>query len=137
MAITGTGGRPVGLPKTGGRQKGTPNRATAVLRDKLAALGCDPAEELVRIAQNPKTKDESKVQIYSSLLPYVYPKRKPVDDSDEERVTANGHAISPEEALDLARDLIAVFTSRAAAQRALTTPEIDDESTGEEQRDES
>lgn len=43
----GSGGRAIGLPKTGGRQKGTPNRATAVLKDKLAALGCDPAEELV------------------------------------------------------------------------------------------
>jgi hypothetical protein len=89
MAITGAGGRPVGLPKTGGRQKGTPNRATAVLRDKLAALGCDPAEELVKIAQNSKTTDESKIQIYSTLLPYVYPKHKPIEISNEESLVVN------------------------------------------------
>jgi hypothetical protein len=127
MAIAGKGGRPVGLPKTGGRKKGTHNRATVVLKDKLATLACDPAEELVKIARNPKTPAESKVQIYSTLLPYVYPKRKPVDDSDEERVTVNGQAISPEEALDLARDLIAVFSPRAAAQPELSTPVIEDE----------
>ncbi len=127
MTITGKGGRPIGLQKTGGRKKGTPNRATVVLRDKLAALDCDPAEELVRIAQNPETSVDSKVQIYSTLLPYVYPKRKLVDYSDEERVTVKGQAISPEEALDLARDLIAVFSSRAAVQQELSTPVSEDE----------
>jgi hypothetical protein len=126
MTITGKGGRPIGLQKTGGRKKGTPNRATVVLRDKLAALGCDPAEELVTIAQNPETSVHSKVQIYSTLLPYVYPKRKLVDDSDEERVTVKGQALSKEEALDLARDLIAVLSS-PAAQRELSTPVIEDE----------
>jgi hypothetical protein len=126
MAIAEKGGRPPGLPKTGGRKKGTPNRATVVLRDKLAALGCDPAEELVKIAQNPETSVASKVQIYSTLLPYVYPKRKLVDDSDEERVTVKGQALSKEEALDLARDLIAVLSS-PAAQRELSTPVIEDE----------
>jgi hypothetical protein len=85
----GSGGRPAGLPKTGGRQKGTPNRATAVLKDKLAALGCDPVEELAKIAQNPKTTVESKIQIYSTLLPYVYPKRKPMEDSNEEPIVIN------------------------------------------------
>jgi hypothetical protein len=88
-AGSGRGGRPSGLPKTGGRQKGTPNRATSELKQKLAALGCDPAEELVKIAQNHKTPDESKIQIYSTLLPYVYPKRKPMEDSNDESLVIN------------------------------------------------
>jgi hypothetical protein len=29
------GGRPKGLPKTGGRQKGTPNKRTALLKDAI------------------------------------------------------------------------------------------------------
>jgi hypothetical protein len=49
-----------------------------------------------------------------------------VEDSDEERVTVNGQALSPEEALALARDLIAVLSS-PAAQRELSTPVIEDE----------
>jgi len=124
----GSRGRPVGLPKTGGRRKGTPNRATSILQDKLTDLGCDPAEELVRIAQHPKTPTESKIHIYSTLLPYVYPKRKLLEDSQEERATVNVQAMSPEEALDLARDLISVLGPRAAAPPASSPPLVEDES---------
>ena len=122
----GRGGRPPGSPKTGGRKKGTPNRATIALREKLAALGCDPAEELVKIAQGSKTPVETKVHIYSTLMPYVYP-RKLTDDSTEERVMVSAQEISKEEALDLARDLISIFGSHAAAQQELATPAIEGE----------
>ncbi len=30
-------GRPKGIPKTGGRKKGTPNKVTAVMKDAIAA----------------------------------------------------------------------------------------------------
>jgi hypothetical protein len=123
----GSGGRPIGLPKTGGRQRGTPNRATVELREKLAALGCDPAEELVKIAQDSKTPLGFRLHIYSMLMPYVYPKRKQIDDSSEERAKVNVQAMSLEEALDFARDLISTFGPRAAAQRELSTPVIEDE----------
>src|SRR3954462_7140257 len=89
MSIEGKCGKPPGLPKTGGRTKGTPNRATAALKDKLAALGYDPLEELVRVAQNPKTSVVLKVHICEVLLPYEYPKRKPQDSSSDERPVIN------------------------------------------------
>ena len=126
-AISGGGGRPPGLPKTGGRAKGTPNRATFALREKLAALGCDPAEELVKIAQDSKTPYGAKVLIYSNLMPYLYPKRKVIDDSNEHRATVNAEMMSPEDALDLARDLISVFGARAAAQKEISAPVIEGE----------
>lgn len=81
MSIEGKGGRPPGLPKTGGRAKGTPNRATAALKEKLAALGYDPVDELVKIAQDPKTPVVIKTHIGEGFLPYEYPKRKPEDSS--------------------------------------------------------
>ncbi len=138
MVITGKSGRPVGLPKTGGRAKGTPNRATAALKQKLAALGCDPAEELVKIAQDPKTAVVFKAHIYAVLLPYVYPKRKVEDDYEEERLTVDPQAITPEEALILARDLIAIF-SPGAAPLEVSPPLIEGEPhpVVEEQGDES
>lgn len=52
----------------------------------------------------------------------MYPKRKLVDDSSEESVSVSGQVISPEEALDLARDLIALFSPLAGAQGKLSTP---------------
>lgn len=40
--------RPKGLPKTGGRLLGTPNKKTELVAKKLAKLGCDPIKGLVR-----------------------------------------------------------------------------------------
>jgi hypothetical protein len=37
----------------GGWQKGTPNRRTQEVADKLAALDCDPIEGMARIAKDP------------------------------------------------------------------------------------
>jgi hypothetical protein len=80
-------GRPKGLPKTGGRRRGTPNRATLSLRETLAALDYDSAVELVQIARNPKTPLDRRIQIHLGLLPYQYPKRKPVNELSEEPMT--------------------------------------------------
>src|SRR3989442_4275853 len=89
MTIPGIGGRPTGLPKTGGRKKGTPNKATLVLTEELAALAYDPLRELVSIAKDRKTPVELRVRIHSEFLPYIYPKRKAVDPSNEENRTIN------------------------------------------------
>ena len=86
MSITGKGGRPVGLPKTGGRKTGTPNKSTAILRDELAELHFSPGRVLVSIAENPKTADDLKIQICAILMPYVYAKLKPVEESTERGV---------------------------------------------------
>jgi hypothetical protein len=126
-ARSGRGGRPSGLPKTGGRQKGTPNHATSELKQKLAALGCDPLAELVKIARDLNIPVNARVFIYSTLLPYEYPKRKPIDDSDGERASVNVATITPEEAVDLARELISVFGSRVTPQRELSAPVIEGE----------
>jgi hypothetical protein len=42
-------GRPKGLPRTGGRQKGAPNRTTADLREQIAAAS--PVEFLIKVAE--------------------------------------------------------------------------------------
>jgi hypothetical protein len=131
------GGKPIGRRKTGGRASGTPNRATAALKEKLAALGCDPAEELVKIAQDLKTPVAFKAHIYAVLMPYVYPKRKLAEDYDEERLGVDPQAISPEEALELARDLIAIFGPRAAPLLEASGPLIESESDPEGPDDES
>src|ERR1700722_5906343 len=54
--------RPRGLAKTGGRQRGTPNRKTHELAEKLEGLGCDPIEGLAKIAMDAETAPELKVR---------------------------------------------------------------------------
>jgi hypothetical protein len=71
--------RPKGLPKTGGRRLGTPNKRTDELAAKLLELGCDPIEGLARIALADETPLELKVRCNSELAQYVHPKRKSAD----------------------------------------------------------
>ena len=76
--------RPKGLPKTGGRQPGTPNRKTHELAEKLDKLGCDPIEGLALIAIDQETAPELKVRCYAELAQYVYAKRKAVEHLTED-----------------------------------------------------
>jgi hypothetical protein len=108
----GARGRPVGSAKTGGRQPGTPNRSTQELRKKLATLGCDPLVGIAKIAENPNNSDELRLHAYNSLLPYLYPKRKPVGDSSDERMSVNTQPVTPEEALEFAQEVIALWGKR-------------------------
>ena len=71
--------RPVGLPKTGGRTRGTPNKKTQAVDRKLAKLGCDPIEGLAKIALDTETEASLRVRCFTELAQYVYPKRKAVD----------------------------------------------------------
>ena len=71
--------RPRGLPKTGGRVSGTPNKKTHELAEKLERLGCDPIEGLAKIALANETASELKVRCYAELAQYIYPKRKAMD----------------------------------------------------------
>lgn len=79
MSIAGKGGRPLGLPKTGGRKKGTPNKASLAIEQKLVALGCDPVAILAGIAMDEKAPLEARIRCASDLLSYCYPKRRPLD----------------------------------------------------------
>jgi hypothetical protein len=66
--------------KTGGRQKGTPNRRTVELAERLQALGCDPVGELVTLARDPNIEAALRVRCYIELMQYLHPKRKAVDE---------------------------------------------------------
>lgn len=69
--------------KTGGRKKGTPNKRTQIVIDRLDELECDPLEGLVRIAQEAEQAGDYSLagRMYSELAQYCYPKRKAVDAS--------------------------------------------------------
>ena len=89
MAIGKQGGRPIGLPKTGGRQKGTPNRDTLALTEKLDAISCDPLMELAKIGMDRQNRIDIRVRCFLELASYVYPKRKPVDISSDQSTEFN------------------------------------------------
>ena len=86
----------------GGRQKGTPNKATQTARDLVDRLGCDPLEILFHFANNNwaalgyaapteerATKDgivdvpiittEMRLRAAMAAADYVHPRRKPME----------------------------------------------------------
>jgi len=75
--------------KTGGRQKGTPNRATMEVQSRLEQLGCDPIEGMARLAMDTSNSPELRGRLLSELIQYVAPKRRAIEvNADQgERVT--------------------------------------------------
>jgi len=71
--------RPVGLPKTGGRTKGTPNLKTLVLRESLSRVGFDIVNELHELY--PSLDPQTKAKVLLSFLPYLFPKPESVSVS--------------------------------------------------------
>ncbi len=68
-------------PKTGGRKKGTPNKANQDIQAKLLELGCDPIEGMAIIAGRSMEEGELQLagQMYKELAQYVAPKRKALE----------------------------------------------------------
>lgn len=68
--------RPKGLPKTGGRKKGTPNKVTREAREAaLAFLNGVSQGELKRIWEKAKKNDpNAALRVYYTALEFVAPK---------------------------------------------------------------
>ncbi len=69
--------RPKGLQKTGGRQKGTPNKRSIGFLEILDGKGINLLETILDEALGLSGRD--KINVLVDLLPYVYPKRKPTE----------------------------------------------------------
>lgn len=62
-----------------GRPKGSPNKRSLDIGERLEALGVDPVAKLMEIAADPDATKGQKISIYTELLQYLYPKRKAVE----------------------------------------------------------
>lgn len=76
--------------KTGGRQKGVPNRATAAKQAEIAASGLTPLDFLLAVMRDEDKEVPARVDAAKAAAPYVHPKRVPVDgDGQEQGLTLN------------------------------------------------
>lgn len=75
--------------KTGGRIKGTLNKKTEELAQRLADIGCDPVEGMAIIAMDESNPPELRGRMYAELAQYLYPKRRATEirTDDGPRVT--------------------------------------------------
>ena len=76
--------RPKGLPKSGGRNKGTPNKVTAKREAEIAASGLTPLDYMLGImrSQHPENaspeiiqaREELRFEAAKAAAPYVHPR---------------------------------------------------------------
>lgn len=73
------GGRPKGYGKTGGRQKGTPNKATAAKAAEVAASGLTPLDYMLRVLRDEGNDQAVRLDAAKAAAPYVHPKLATVE----------------------------------------------------------
>lgn len=66
--------RPKGLPKTGGRKKGTPNRTTLEQAQKALGSGLSPLEFLLKEMRDESNEKSVRIDAAKAAAPYVHPK---------------------------------------------------------------
>lgn len=69
--------------KTGGRQKGTPNKDTAWLHDICEQEGVMPFREMI-IAAKQIDEPKSRCDAFEKVSQYLYPKRKAMELTGKE-----------------------------------------------------
>jgi hypothetical protein len=67
------------MPKTGGRRKGTPNKATAERQEEIAASGLTPLEFMLTEMRNEDNPKDVRMEAAKAAAPYVHPKLSSVD----------------------------------------------------------
>lgn len=60
--------------KTGGRTKGTPNRATAKREREIAKSGLTPLEYMLKVMRNERADASRRDDMAKAAAPYVHPK---------------------------------------------------------------
>ena len=83
-----------GQAKSGGRKRGTPNRATAAKAKAIAESGLTPLDYMISIMRNESLEEDKRLDAAKAAAPYVHPRLASVDN----RVTAEVEmALKPSE----------------------------------------
>ena len=60
--------------RRGGRQKGTPNKATAARQAEIAKSGQTPLDYMLNIMRDPKQPKQRRDEMAKAAAPYVHPR---------------------------------------------------------------
>lgn len=67
-------GRPKGLPKTGGRKPGSPNKASAAREAEVKASGLTPLQYMLKVMRDDNADKARRDDMAKAAAPYVHPK---------------------------------------------------------------
>ena len=82
-AVKRARGKPKGLPRSGGRKAGVPNKVTVYLRQAMADVGCNIE---VALAKAINSSDIKMIEALALILPYFVPKFRESDAPKQEQV---------------------------------------------------
>jgi hypothetical protein len=91
-------GRPIGIPKTGGRQPGSGNKVTTELKHWITELIEDNKPQFVENLK--KLEPEKHVQIMERLMAYIVPKPQNIDLQIEYRLLEQLLERTPEQYIE-------------------------------------
>jgi hypothetical protein len=74
--------------KTGGRSKGTPNKATVAKRKEVEATGLTPLDYLISVYRDVGADEAKRIDAAKAAAPYLHAKLQPVDGKGD---TAQTH----------------------------------------------
>lgn len=94
--MAGRPGRPKGLPKTGGRQKGTPNKRPTIVAT-LERMGFDIAREAINLYHDPNTSTECRIILLKLLAQYTYAVPKAEEAIPEQPETLDAEYSLPDD----------------------------------------
>lgn len=83
--------------KTGGRQKGTPNKATAAKVQEIAATGETPLDYMLRIMRDNLLDYELRFEAAKAAAPYVHPKLSAVEHTGKDGGAIQTEDVTPNE----------------------------------------
>ncbi len=66
--------RPRGLPKTGGRRKGTPNKRTRDFNAAISEAGVTPLEYMLAVLRDEKASSDRRDRMAVAAAPYIHPR---------------------------------------------------------------
>lgn len=70
--------------KTGGRQKGTPNKATAKLVEEVRATGETPLEYKLRVMRDPTVDHDRRDKMAIAAAPFIHPKLAAIEHTGKD-----------------------------------------------------
>jgi hypothetical protein len=72
-------GRPAGLPKSGGRQKGVPNKRTAAKVAEVEASGLTPLDFMLNVMRDKEQAMDLRFDAAKAAAPYVHARLSAID----------------------------------------------------------
>lgn len=82
-----------GTPKTGGRQKGVPNKATIARQAEIAASGLTPLDYMLSVLRDEATDPVARLDAAKAAAPYVHPKLSATELSGSLNITNHEDAL--------------------------------------------